>query len=65
MAVIGGVKDARGEFTSAPVSNHPQFAMHALLRRFGIKRDDVETLAPPAPRGRDVLVSETMRPSDV
>ena len=63
--VLGGVRDARGEFTSAPVSNHPQFAMHALLRRFGINRDDVQTLAQPAPRGRDVLVSETMRPSSV
>jgi ATP-dependent helicase/nuclease subunit B len=63
--VLGGVKNARGEFTSAPVSNHPQFAMHALLRRFGIKRDDVQTLGQSAPQGREVLVSETMRPSSV
>ena len=54
---IGGVKDAQGKFTSPPSSNHPQFAMHALLARFGIRRDDVETLGEPAPRGRDVLVS--------
>lgn len=37
--------------------------MHALLDRFGIKRRDVESLAAPAPLGREVLVSETMRPS--
>ncbi|MFL6791229.1 MAG: double-strand break repair protein AddB [Bradyrhizobium sp.] len=62
---IGGLSDAQGRFTTPPASNHPQFAMHALLDRFGIRRDDVEILAKPAPHGRDVLVSETMRPSTV
>ena len=60
---IGGERDAQGKFTTPPASNHPQFAMHGLLDRFGIRRDDVEILAEPAPNGRDVLVSETMRPS--
>src|SRR3954447_10938124 len=60
---IGGVKDAQGKFTTPPASNHPQFAMQGLLDRFGIKRRDVEILGTPAPDGRDVLVSETMRPS--
>src|SRR5437660_369100 len=60
---IGGIRDAKGEFTTEPTSNHPQFAMHALLQRFGIKRSDVEILWPPARYGRDVLVSEAMRPS--
>jgi ATP-dependent helicase/nuclease subunit B len=60
---IGGVGDAQGKFTTQPSSNHPQFAMHALLQRFGIKRSDVEVLAAPAPHGRDMLVSEAMRPS--
>ncbi|MBR1234455.1 double-strand break repair protein AddB [Bradyrhizobium sp. AUGA SZCCT0182] len=60
---IGGIRDAQGKFTTPPASNHPQFAMHALLDRFGIKRSDVEILGTPAPDGRDVLVSETMRPS--
>src|SRR6185312_8991819 len=50
---LGGAKNARGEFTSAPVSNHPQFAMHALLHRFGIKRGDVEILGQPASQGRE------------
>jgi ATP-dependent helicase/nuclease subunit B len=62
--LIGGVRQADGQFTTAPASNHPQFAMHALLQRFGIKRDDVEILAQPARHGRDVLASEAMRPSN-
>jgi len=37
--------------------------MHALLERFGIRRDDVQILAAPTPHGREMLVSETMRPS--
>jgi len=61
---IGGERDAQGRFSSPPSSNHPQFAMHALLSRFGIRRDDVEILGEPAPHGREVLVSETMRPSN-
>ncbi len=61
---IGGARDAQGKFTTPPASNHPQFAMHALLDRFGIKRGDVETLGSPAPQGREVLVSEAMRPSN-
>ena len=61
--MIGGVRNAQGKFTTLPASNHPQFALHALLRRFGIARGDVEILEAPAPDGRDVLVSEAMRPS--
>jgi ATP-dependent helicase/nuclease subunit B len=61
---IGGIRDAQGKFTTAPASNHPQFAMHALLHRLGIKRGDIEILGKPAPHGRDVLVSEAMRPSN-
>ena len=62
--LIGGIRDAQGKLTRPPAPNHPQFAMHALLDRFGIKRSDVEILGEPAPLGRDVLVSETMRPSN-
>src|SRR5262249_26598227 len=46
-----------------PASNHPQYAMHALLARFGIRRNDVEILGRPARGGREVLASEAMRPS--
>jgi ATP-dependent helicase/nuclease subunit B len=60
---IGGIRDAQGRFTTHPASNHPQFAMHALLDRFGIARSDVEILEPAAPQGREVLLSEAMRPS--
>src|SRR5882724_11679696 len=61
---IGGVRDAQGKFTQPPAPNHPQFAMHALLHRQGIRRGDVEILSAPAAHGRDVLVSEAMRPSN-
>ncbi|HWZ36863.1 MAG TPA: double-strand break repair protein AddB [Bradyrhizobium sp.] len=61
---IGGERDDSGKFIEHPASNHPQFAMQALLERFGIKRGDVETLQPPLPDGRDVLLSEAMRPSN-
>jgi ATP-dependent helicase/nuclease subunit B len=62
--LIGGIKDAQGKFTTPPASNHPQFAMHALLQRFGVKRGNVEILGKPAPHGRDILASEAMRPSN-
>jgi ATP-dependent helicase/nuclease subunit B len=61
---IGGIRDAQGKFTTPPASNHPQYAMHALLHRFGIKRGDVEIRGKPAPQGRDVMASEAMRPSN-
>jgi ATP-dependent helicase/nuclease subunit B len=60
---LGGARDERGAFTRHPASNHPQFAMYALLQRFGIARDEVKILRQPSPRGRDVLLSEVMRPS--
>src|SRR5260221_63925 len=61
--LIGGATDAHGK-VSAAASNHPQFAMHALLDRFGLKRSDVEPLGTPAPHGRKLLMSEAMRPSN-
>ena len=54
--LIGGTPDG-----GAPVSGHPQLAMHALLRRIGIARDEVIRLGAGSPRGR--VVSEAMRPS--
>ena len=61
---IGGMRNDEGRFTENPAASHPQFAMHALLERFGIGRGDVEILEAPAPHGRDVLLSEAMRPSN-
>lgn len=48
----------------APASSHPQFALHALLARFRILRQDVIPLGISPPHGRDVLISEAMRPSE-
>ncbi|WP_441244330.1 double-strand break repair protein AddB [Tardiphaga sp. 768_D3_N2_1] len=61
--LIGGTRDAQGRVESS-ASNHPQFALHALLERFGITRRDVTTLGTPSPRGRELLASEAMRPSN-
>jgi len=46
-----------------PAFGHPQFAMRALLARIGVGRDEVVRLAPPAPHGREVLLSEALRPA--
>ncbi|MGD9836206.1 MAG: double-strand break repair protein AddB [Afipia sp.] len=60
---IGGTV-AAGDVIATPAAwSHPQFALHGLLKQFGIKREDVTPLAPPAPHGREVLMSETMRPA--
>ncbi len=61
---IGGERNGEGRFTEHPVASHPQYAMHALLDRFGIGRLDVEILKAATASGRDVLLSETMRPSN-
>ncbi|MBN8973134.1 MAG: double-strand break repair protein AddB [Rhizobiales bacterium] len=61
---IGGHRNASGHYDVAPASNHPQFALHGLLARFGIERRDVVQLRPPAPQGREVLASEAMRPAN-
>ena len=46
-----------------PAFGHPQFAMRGLLARIGIGRAEVTSLAPPAPHGREVLLSEALRPA--
>jgi ATP-dependent helicase/nuclease subunit B len=51
--------DAKKKIAAAP--GHPQFAMQALLTRIGISRQSVTSLA--KPDGREVLLSEAMRPS--
>ncbi len=51
--------DKQKDIAAAP--GHPQFALQALLTRIGIGRDAVEPLA--APRGREWLVSEALRPA--
>lgn len=58
-AIAHSDEDAR--FSSQAAPTHPQFAMQALLARFGIARADVMQLAPS--QGRETLLSEAMRPA--
>lgn len=46
-----------------PSHGHPQFAMHALLQKIGVVRDEVVALAEPAPHGRERFASEALRPA--
>src|SRR6201999_316322 len=45
---IGGERNDQGQFVEHPASSHPQYAMHALLERFGITRSDVTILGTPS-----------------
>src|SRR6185437_9367993 len=47
----------------APAAGHAQFAMQAMLTRIGISRSDVKQLSEPASHGRELLVSEALRPA--
>ncbi len=51
--------DSKKKIAAAP--GHPQFALQALLTRIGIARDAVSSLAKAS--GREVLLSEAMRPA--
>jgi ATP-dependent helicase/nuclease subunit B len=59
---IGGVVQP-GRVPFPPTPGHPQFAMHALLARMGVKRRDVGILVAASPHGRETLVSEALRPA--
>jgi len=61
-ALIAGNADDKSH-DGAPAAGHAQFAMHALLDALAIRRDKVNQLAPPAPHGRELLVSEALRPA--
>ena len=58
--LIGGTSEA-GRVSEPPAFGHPQLAMHALLRRIGIARDEVVALG--ASGAREKLASEALRPS--
>ena len=47
----------------APAVGHPQFAIHALLKRLGADRTEVTALGGRAPHGREKLVSEALCPA--
>jgi ATP-dependent helicase/nuclease subunit B len=57
--LIGGTEAG----TSPPIAGHPQFAMHGLLARIGITRREVTALMPSAADGREILLSEALRPA--
>jgi ATP-dependent helicase/nuclease subunit B len=59
---VGGGADDDGQ-PSPPLASHPQFALHGLIAGFGLAREAIEVLAPPAENGREVLASEALRPS--
>jgi len=46
-----------------PVAGHPQFGMAGLLKRLGMRRADVGVLAEPKVHGRELFVSEALRPA--
>ena len=52
-----------GERDIAPAAGHPQFAMQTLLRRIGIDRHEVQSLAESASPQREKLVSEALCPA--
>jgi ATP-dependent helicase/nuclease subunit B len=60
--LIGGSEGGEGRATS-PAVVHPQFAMQRFLARVNVQREEVESLAPASPDGRDRLVSEALRPT--
>jgi ATP-dependent helicase/nuclease subunit B len=59
--LIGEIKDG-ARVVQAPSFGHPQLAMHGLLRRIGITRDEVVALGPGGPREK--LASEALRPPE-
>jgi ATP-dependent helicase/nuclease subunit B len=61
-AMIAGNADDKTH-DGTPAAGHAQFAMQALLTTIGIARDEVVSLSAPAPHGRELLVSEALRPA--
>jgi len=59
--LIGEIKDGE-RVVQAPSFGHPQLAMHGLLRRIGIERDEVIALG--ASGAREKLASEALRPPE-
>jgi ATP-dependent helicase/nuclease subunit B len=61
--MIGGARNAAGQFIVEPAPGHPQFAMQALLKRIGIAREHVTILGASASHGRENYLSEALRPA--
>ncbi|MGE0521875.1 MAG: double-strand break repair protein AddB [Variibacter sp.] len=56
--------DAESWSLVGDAAGHPQYAMCGWLSAIGLPRDEVEALAPPAPYGRERLLSEALRPAE-
>ncbi len=56
---------AIGDDVSAPAPGHPQYSMHALLKRMRVTRDAVTVLGTRADHGRELVLLESMRPASV
>ncbi|HSI42644.1 MAG TPA: double-strand break repair protein AddB, partial [Xanthobacteraceae bacterium] len=54
---------AFAQILEEPAPSHPQYGLARLLRTMGAVRADVMPLAPPAPHGREGLLSEALRPA--
>ena len=60
-AIAGVAQPGCAALASAP--GHPQFAMRAFLARVGLSRREVGILAQPSPHGREIFLSEALRPA--
>lgn len=47
----------------AKAHGHPQYGLKRLIDHVGIAAEEVRELAPPAPHGREALISDVMRPA--
>lgn len=63
-ASIARIESGERPQINAAAQHHPQFALHALLDRAGLQRKDIRQLAEPAAHGREMLLSEAMRPAE-
>ena len=61
--MIGGTRDAGGQFLVPPAPGHPQFAMQALLKKLGVTRTAVTVISDRAAHGREAYLSEALRPA--
>jgi ATP-dependent helicase/nuclease subunit B len=61
--LIGARSDGGGRDGISPAVGHPQFAMHGLLARIGIGRDQVDILGGGKVRCRERYVLEALRPA--
>jgi ATP-dependent helicase/nuclease subunit B len=62
-ATIAGDDEADRIDLRTPTIGHPQFAMHALLATLDLDRKQVVVLGDPTAHGRELLISEALRPA--